>query len=147
MLIYYLEAFIFAFLATVSFAILFQAPKRTLVVSGIIGAVGWVIFKYMRVDIICSSFYANLCATVALALLSELAARIFKQPTTVFIIPGIIPLVPGLGLYKGMTELIDGKYEIGMSTLLTAAFDAAAIALGMMLIASMFRVLKFKKDS
>ena len=56
---YYVEAFFFAFIATVAFAVLFQAPKKTLAVSGIIGAVGWVIFVYMRKDLMYSSFYAN----------------------------------------------------------------------------------------
>lgn len=30
---YYVEAFFFAFIATVAFAVLFQAPKKTLAVS------------------------------------------------------------------------------------------------------------------
>ena len=143
---YYVEAFFFAFIATVAFAVLFQAPKKTLAVSGIIGAVGWVIFVYMRKDLMYSSFYANFFATVALSLLSELAARVFKQPVTIFVIPGIIPIVPGLGMYKGMTKIIENNYEGGVNTLLTAGMDAGAIALGMMFMTSIFRVLKISHD-
>ncbi|MDO4920863.1 MAG: threonine/serine exporter family protein [Phascolarctobacterium sp.] len=142
----YVEAFIFAFLSTAAFAVLFQAPRRTLAISGVIGAVGWVVFSYMRKDLEYDSFYANLCATVVLSLLSELAARIFKHPATTFVIPGIFPIVPGLGMYNGMAKLIENNYEAGVNTLLRAGMDAAAIALGMMFMASFFRVLKLSKE-
>ncbi len=146
MAINYLEAFGFAFLATVAFAVLFQAPRKSLAVSGVIGAVGWVVFVYVRKDLEYSSFYANLFATISLSLLSELAARVFKQPVTVFVIPGIIPIVPGLGMYNGMAQIIENRYDQGMNILLTAGLDASAIALGMMFMTSIFRVLKLSKD-
>lgn len=140
------EAFIYSFIATVGFGVLFQAPRHTLATSGFIGAIGWLVFYYMRSFLGYDSFYANLCATIVLSLLSELAARVFKQPATVYVIPGIIPIVPGLGMYKGMAQMIENHYEQGVSILLTAGMDAAAIALGMMFIASFFRVLKLSKD-
>lgn len=146
MAINYLEAFGFSFLATVAFAVLFQAPRKSLAVSGVIGAVGWVVFVYVRKDLEYSSFYANLFATISLSLLSELAARVFKQPVTVFVIPGIIPIVPGLGMYNGMAQIIENHYDQGMNILLTAGLDASAIALGMMFMTSIFRVLKLSKD-
>lgn len=139
-------AFCYSFLATAGFVILFQAPKRSLITSGIIGAVGWVIFVFFRFYLEYNSFYANFFATVFIALGSEFAARIFKQPVTVYVIPGIIPLVPGLGMYRAMTQIIEKSYDVGMDTLLTAGTDAAAIALGMMFMASVFRVLKISRE-
>ena len=41
MMLHYVQAFVFAFLATVAFGVLFQGPKRILWRSGIIGALGW----------------------------------------------------------------------------------------------------------
>ncbi len=140
------ESFVYAFLATIAFAVLFHGPKKSLIISGVIGAVGWVVFVYLRQHLEYNSFHANFFATVGLALLSELSARLFKQPVTVFVIPGIIPLVPGLGLYRAMNQLIDKTYELGMNTLLTACTDSAAIALGMMMVASIFRVVKISKE-
>ena len=134
-----ISSFAFAFLATMAFAVLFQAPRKILLTNGLIGAVGWVIFISLRDQMGYSSFYANFFGTLALALLSELSA-------TVFVIPGIIPLVPGLGIYKGMFAVINNDYNGGMSILLTAMTDACAIAVGVMLISSLFRVLKIRKD-
>lgn len=141
-----ISSFAFAFLATMAFAVLFQAPRKILLTNGLIGAVGWVIFISLRDQLGYSSFYANFFGTLALALLSELSARVFKQPATVFVIPGIIPLVPGLGIYKGMFAVINNDYNGGMAILLTAMTDACAIAVGVMLISSLFRVLKIRKD-
>lgn len=147
MAINYWSAFIFSFFAAVAFGVLFQAPRKSLVIGGVIGAVGWVVFVYVRKDLEYSSFYANLFATIILSLLSELAARIFKQPVTIFVIPGIIPIVPGLGMYNGMAQIIENHYDKGVNILLTAGMDASAIALGMMFMTSLFRVLKLSKDN
>lgn len=141
-----ITSFIFAFIATMAFAVLFQSPKKILLTDGLIGAVGWVVFISLRDQMGYSSVYANFFGTLALALLSELSARIFKQPATVFVIPGIIPLVPGLGIYKGMFAVINNDYNGGMSILLTAITDSCAIAVGVMLVSSLFRVLKIRKD-
>lgn len=138
-------AFLLAFMATVSFGILFHAPKKTLLSLGFIGAVGWVVFVLLRQEMGYTSFYANFIAALTIAILSEISARLFKQPTTVYLIPGIIPLVPGLGMYKGMNQIITNHYDLGTSTLLTACTDAGAIALGLMMVASIFRVLKMKR--
>ena len=142
----YVSALGFSFSTTVAFAVLLQAPRKTLPISGIIGAVGWVDFLYVRREMGSSSFHANICATLILSLLSELAARVFKQPATVFVIPGIFPIVPGLGMYNGMAQLIENNYEQGINLLLTAGLDAAAIALGIMFTGSFFRVLKISAE-
>ena len=142
----YVSALGFSFSTTVAFAVLLQAPRKTLPISGIIGAVGWVVFLYVRREMGSSSFYANICATLILSLLSELAARVFKQPATVFVIPGIFPIVPGLAMYNGMTKIIEKQYDLGMSLLLQAGMDASAIALGIMFVGSLFRVIKIKRE-
>ncbi len=142
----YIAAFIFSFFAAATFAALFQAPKKTLFVSGVIGAVGWVIFIFMRDEASYSSFYANFFATIAIAVLSEMAARVFKQPTTIYINPGIIPIVPGLSVYNGMMKIIEGNYEQGVNILLNAGQDAAAIALAIMFIASFFRMINISRE-
>ena len=106
MMMHYLQAFVFAFFATVAFGVLFQGPKRILWRSGLIGGLGWLAFIGMKELFSVHSFSANFLATVLIALFSEIFARIWKEPVTVFEIPAIIPLVPGLGMYKGMNYMI-----------------------------------------
>ena len=146
MMQHYLEAFVFAFLATVAFGILFQGPKRILWRSGLIGGLGWVVFIGMKELFSIHSFSANFLATVLIALVSEIFARIWKEPVTVFEIPAIIPLVPGFGMYKGMTLILQDYVSYGSEVLLGAALDACAIALGIMMVSGVFRALKTGSD-
>lgn len=57
----YFTAFGFAFIATAAFGILFQAPRKSLPVSGFIGAVGWVVYCYIRKDMAYDSFMPCFC--------------------------------------------------------------------------------------
>ena len=146
MMLHYLQAFIFAFLATVAFGILFQGPKRILWRSGLIGALGWVVFIGLKESFSVHSFSANFLATVLIALVSEIFARIWKEPVTVFEIPAIIPLVPGFGMYRGMNYILQDYVGYGSEVLLGAAMDACAIALGVMMVSGVFRALKTGSD-
>ena len=146
MMMHYLQAFVFAFLATVAFGVLFQGPKRILWRSGLIGALGWVVFIGLKESFSVHSFSANFLATVLIALVSEIFARIWKEPVTVFEIPAIIPLVPGFGMYRGMNYILQDYVGYGSEVLLGAAMDACAIALGVMMVSGVFRALKTGSD-
>ena len=145
-MMHYLQAFVFAFLATVAFGVLFQGPKRILWRSGLIGGLGWVVFIGLKEVFSVHSFSANFLATVTIALASEIFARIWREPTTVFEVPAIIPLVPGLGMYKGMNYILQDYVSYGSEVLLGAALDACAIALGIMMVSGVFRALKTGSD-
>ena len=71
-MMHYLQAFVFAFLATVAFGVLFQGPKRILWRSGLIGGLGWVVFIGLKESFSVHSFSANFLATVTIALASEI---------------------------------------------------------------------------
>ena len=146
LIIHYLQAFVFAFFATVAFGVLFQGPKPILWRSGLIGAMGWVVFSGLEGLFAIHSFSANFLATVLIALVSEIFARIWKEPVTVFEVPAIIPLVPGFGMYRGMNYILQDYVAYGSEVLLGAAMDACAIALGVMMVSGVFRALKTGSD-
>ena len=98
-----ITAFGFACIATLAFAVLFQAPKKIVLIDGVIGAIGWVDFIYLGHELGYASVVSNFCANILLALASELSSRIFKQPVTVFVKLGIVTLGPGEGIYHGMS--------------------------------------------
>ena len=145
-MMHYLMAFLFAFLATVAFGVLFQGPKRILWRSGLIGGLGWIVFIGLKEIFSVHSFSANFLATVVIALASEIFARVWKEPTTVFEVPAIIPLVPGFSMYRGMNYILQDYVGYGTEVLLEAALDSCAIALGIMMVAGVFRALKTGND-
>lgn len=133
---YLVVQFLLGFIVTFAFAIFFNAPKRSLIDCSFIGAVGWLLFlwvRYLTSDIVIGTF----CGAIMVGLLSSNASKRLKMPATVFIYTGMIPLVPGYGMYYTMQNFVTKNYmdaaRIGIDTLL----QAGAIAMGI-LIASVF---------
>lgn len=132
--------FIFAFFATAGFTLIFNIPHRHIFFSAFTGAIGWIAFQYIQ--------YAGQPAVIAcfiasclVAAFGETFARIFKEASLIFIIPGILPLVPGAGMYRTMLSLLQENLsqtaEVGTETLMLTG----AIAVGILLISSFVRAL------
>ncbi|MGL5206993.1 MAG: threonine/serine exporter family protein [Acidaminococcaceae bacterium] len=137
---------LFSYIATIAFAVLFNAPRKTVFPAGLIGAVGWTVYLLMRDYFSYSSPLSIFCGTVVLSLMSELFARIYKQPVTIFAIPGIVPLVPGLPIYQGMYYMIMNAYSIGIEKLIRASLEAGAISLGILLVSGLFRIFTVRHE-
>ena len=82
---------------TVAFALLFGVPGRFYPCCGMIGGAGWLLYSLL--DGRFSAAAATFFAAVLVMLLSRFFAVREKCPVTVFLISGIIPLVPGAGIY------------------------------------------------
>ena len=61
---------------------------------------------------------------------SAVAGR-FRVPPLVIVVPAIVPLLPGLAIYRGLALLTDG--EDGFPKLIAAAGTAIALAAGVIL--------------
>lgn len=136
---------IFSYLAAVGFAVFLNSPKKTLYIAGAIGMISWIIYVIlMRIgfDMMSSNFVA---ASVA-ALLCEILARKMKKPTILFVVPGIITLIPGLGLYNTMSYVIEGDFQQAFATGANVLFASGAIALGVIVVSSLFRTY-YKKST
>ena len=73
-------------------------------------------------------------------LLSNFAAHFLKDAGTIFIIPGILCLVPGSAIFNTMAAMLREDFtetaEVGTQTLMMAG----AIALGLLTIGAVLRV-------
>ncbi|ABR48517.1 membrane spanning protein [Alkaliphilus metalliredigens QYMF] len=131
-MIHGLNHFVYAFISTIGFALLFNAPKNALLKSGLGGGLGWL--TYILVNQISGSTVAStFIAALVIATTGEIFAIIGRKPITVFIIPGIIPLVPGYGLYYMMLSIIEGDsakaLTYGSDALLVAIAIAGALTI------------------
>ncbi len=130
---------LYGFLATTGFGILFNIPKRHIVEAGISGAIGWAGYlTIMRVY--GSSVGATFIASVLIGIMGEFFARHTRNPVTIFIIPAIIPLVPGVTSYKAIKALLDGRNKEALELGILTAGIALAIASGLILVISFFRL-------
>lgn len=132
--------FLFSFFATVGFSIFLNAPKSVLLPAGLTGGIGWAVYIFL-VNVSSNSILANFIAAAIVSLLSEILARKLKHPAILFVIPGIIPLVPGLGMYNTMLYLVQNHFELAISTGADTLFVSGAIALGVLIITSLSRTL------
>ena len=115
-------------LGTVGFAILFRLKPLHWIYAGMDGLIACVSY-FLFLNIFSNDiFITNLLSAFICAFGAEIFARIAKAPSTVFLLPGIIVLVPGSTLYYTMSNLLNENYiEAGHNLLLTAE---VAIALG-----------------
>ena len=133
---------VFSFFATVAFGKLFKCPESCLYKAGFVGMVGFGVYIILLSGFGLSSMLSNFAGTVALSICSEIFARWYRQPVP---ISGIIPLVPGLPLYRAMNYTMLNAYSLGMHTFVSAALDATAIAMGILLVSGLAKVYKTSK--
>lgn len=138
---------VFSFLAAVGFAVFLNSPRKTLFISGAVGMISWTIYiLLMRSNF--DTMFSNFIAAFIASILCEILSRKFKKPTILFVIPGIITLIPGLGLYNTMFYMIQNNFQEAFTTGSNVMFASGSIALGVLVASSMFRTysrLEYKK--
>jgi uncharacterized membrane protein YjjP (DUF1212 family) len=132
--------FILAFFTTLGFCFQFHVPRKHWATASLAGACGFWLYEYSTLLLGYSIPFAGFLGAGLVALLAELCSRAGKDATTLFIIPGILPLVPGTGMYATMLYTLQSDFanaaETGVRTLLVAG----CIATGLISIASLTRM-------
>lgn len=124
-----------SFISTIGFSIVFHVQRKHLLTCGIVGAFGWFIYllgTHLGFNDVISNFVASLIVTQ----LSYFLAKKRKTPVTIFLIPGVIPLVPGLGLYRTMLAIINSNYNEAVNYA-ALTFQIAGVIAGAIVIVSL----------
>lgn len=137
----YLIEYVSCMAATVFFALYLEQPKNTLFLSALISGFGYVVFILMGKEGMGAFFFSGL----AVGVLCEITARLKKMTTTLYLVSGIIPLVPGLGLYRSMYFIAEKNYDMAGRTAVDALGGIGAIALAITLSAVIFSNIRFNR--
>lgn len=132
-----------SFIGTIAYAVMFQVPRRFYIGCGITGSVGWMIYKLASVY--CSVAVASFIGTVCTVLVARMLTVRLKCPITIFLISGIITLVPGAGIYFTAYYLVTNQLAMAEVKGLGAVKVAFAIVLGIVCIVSIPREV-FQKE-
>ena len=132
---------LYAFLSSLGFGVLFNIRDKNLIIASVGGALGWFTYLLSR-KLQPSEIFSLFLAAMVVSIYSEIMARIFKTPVTIFIICGIIPLVPGGLMYFATLEAVKGNLEISMSKGIQTLFSAGAIAIGIVFVSSISTIFK-----
>ena len=114
---------------TLGFSLLFSVKMKRMIPVLACGALTAVIYE-------CCTFFTDnmfLCfviPAIVCGLVAESMARIIKAPTTVFLLPGLVVLLPGNALYYTMAALVQsaGREAVAYGTLTVQ--ESVAIAMG-----------------
>ena len=120
-----------SFGACLFFGWLFRISKKCMVPASLVGMAGYGVYM-LALHLLGAPVGANFFAALTVAALSEILAHVQKAPASIYAIIGLMPLVPGAGLYRTMLALVQGDYQrgvaIGIETLLVAGVIALSIA-------------------
>ena len=128
------------FFSVAAFAILLETPPNYLIHAGAVGAVGGFVYligtKY-GLGVVPILFFYRRCRSLFLA---HLFARISKEPVTVFLTAGILPTVPGAGMYRTAYYLIQNNSERSGYYLMQTLEIAGVIALAIFIVDTLFKI-------
>lgn len=137
--------FISAFIAVVSFSINLEIPKKYIIIVGIVGALGWITYiicDYFKLSNVLSYFISAL----VVAILSMILSKLLDAVSTIFLIPGILPIVPGLAMYKMVYSFINNDHKESAYQLLQAILITGGIALAIFITESIKKMKIIKKE-
>lgn len=138
--------FIAAFIAVISFGVNLEIPKKHLIVVGIVGALGWITYiicDYFKLQNVLSYFISAL----VVAILSLILSKLLNAVSTIFLIPGILPIVPGIAMYKMIYSLINNNLQESVYQLLQAILITGGIALAIFITESIKGIKIIRKES
>lgn len=111
------------------FCVLFNIRGKRLAATVALGLTSWLFFVLLGFLISSEAMRYFLVAFI-ISILAEIMARLLKTPTTTFITPALVTLIPGGSLYYTMTSAFEGSLEKFVSRAVGTFTLAAALALG-----------------
>lgn len=137
----YIIQVITASLGSLGFAIIFKMKRRHLVQASLGGGLTWLVYLlcvYFKMNI----FFSNLVATIFATAYSDVVRRICRTPRTVFVIPCVVPLIPGSSLYYAMSAIVASDAEQAEFFAVQTGLVAGAIAFGILLFTVFYNIIR-----
>lgn len=132
---------LYSFIGSLCFGFIFNIRGKKIIFAGIGGAISQGFYAVFLL-IISSSTVSYLFATIITAVYAEILARIEKSPATVFLVPSIIPLVPGGMIYYTMVYYLSGENSLFFNKFLETLGVAGALAMGILIVSSVNKVIR-----
>ena len=133
------QHFLVSFFASFGFGIFLSVPKKDVIIGGLIGGISWIFYIkifWLTQEVIFPYFVA----TVSIGILGDIFSKINNKPSIVYVVPAIIPLVPGHAMYFTMLYIVTEKYDLALSKGIEAIFIAFAIVAALILTESIRKV-------
>ena len=128
------------YLGSLGFNILFNIRGRKLFLASFGGFISWTVFLLLE-PVLPAEPIRFFLSAAAVTVYGEVFARIEKTPTTTFLVPSIIPLIPGGSLYYTMNYALNKQWaEFSQRGFYTLQL-ALSLAVGIIAVTTLTRLL------
>lgn len=128
---------LFAGVASAAFSFIFNVKGKTLLFAGLCGAIGYFVYLLSGGGTSLSFLYAG----VSIALASEIMARIFSIPATLFLVGGLLPLVPGGEMFRMFLSFTMSEQLTAIQHLGNTLVQAGALAVGAIFVKALLQLI------
>jgi uncharacterized membrane protein YjjB (DUF3815 family) len=117
---------------TAASAVLFNVPRSALLWAALAGLMGWAVQVRVGLNGV-SPAAGALLGALTVSLTGEALARARRMPALVFVVPGILPLVPGTRAFQAMLALLRQDHGLAALEGAQALVAAGGIAVGLLM--------------
>lgn len=128
-------------LGTLGFNVLFHIRGRKLALATLGGLISWTVFL-AAAPILPGESARYLLSAAIVTVYGEILARIEKTPTTTFLVPSVVPLIPGSSLYYTMNYALNRQWSAFVYQALYTVELAVSIAVGIIAVTTVFRLIR-----
>ncbi len=97
---------LFAAVAAIGFAVISNPPRKAILISAILAAIGHSLRFYLLGHTSLDIATASMIAAFIIGLFSMLCAKWIHCPAEVFSFPSLLPMIPGMYAYKTILALM-----------------------------------------
>jgi len=137
---------LYIFGTSIGFCIIFNIRGKDVIIGSLGSVLGWIIYLLFSglgsTDVV-QYFLAALFITIY----SEIMAILRKAPATIFLIPSIMPLVPGVAAFRTMMAWLSNDSIQVVKQGNYALLASGAIAMGIILGLTMIKFKKVRKKT
>lgn len=127
-------------LGTLGFNILFHIRGKKLVLATLGGMISWAVFLALE-PVLPSEAMRYFISAATITVYGEILARLEKTPTTTFLVPSIIPLIPGSALYYTMNYALNKQWSQFAQQAFYTLQLALSLAVGIIAVTTAVRLL------
>lgn len=127
-----IQLILLSFTASLGFGVMFHIVGLDLLFAGLGGMISRIALLTF-ISMTDSRFLFTLGAATCAALYAELLAVTKKVPSTVYLYPTIIPLIPADLLYFLMRNLVSGEYKTACRYAVDTVYGITGLCLGFIL--------------
>ena len=123
-----------ALFSTVGYCLLMNVPVKKIIPASVGGMLSWLLYLLLK-DRVVSVFSLIARGGAFAAAYREGAAEVAKAPATGFLLPALIPLVPGGSAYYAMLGLVQSRFDDMRRYALLTGQWAVGLAAGICVVA------------